>query len=659
MPLILSGTTSFDLTSDELVFTDTTDYAAYSINAATVAGCLTLTGPSGVFHNNTDFQNPDIQPSVSTSYSNLLPTVGGEPIQGGYTVKYAVQFSFTGEATAINQLTVSGINVVNLFPPGTSFQIVGGPDAGTYTVLSSSWTGSDTLVTLTASTLTVSQEENIVLQSTTTFTYTYCFEAPTVSIEASIDCDCSRIVSRDITNYNITACNTTIQPSSVSRIHTVNAPNGPSGTPVVAPTVSSLPTVTVSPIWTKTWNTTIQTTLSYTLPSGLSVTYVARGYDEYKVSCDEGLCCVFQCMQNLRNRYEMALYKNPSQAQELFPKMFAMTTAWMMYSVAQQCGSPSDKAKYLSQIIAIVKSADCDCCNDEANDTYPTEITPLCGAVAGGSGNTYVVSTCGNGITVTSNTVGTTTTYEVCIDTDILDAAIAKYIQDHPQTLGDLSDVTITAVQANQTLLWNGTQWVNGNVPLDSLSDVNAPAPNSGQVLTWNGSAWVASTPAVSFSKAYLLNAFTTPESRTSSGVFTSMAQTMPLATGNNPLGSNGDTVEFSMVFSHSGANIDSLVALALNGTPVAALLIPTAGSTQTVEIGGVITRVSPTSLYVVLNRTGYVDTVAASLNAVSNYQGASTVADITSTQLQIAPYALISTDTVSCIYANYKSVKK
>jgi hypothetical protein len=77
---------------------------------------------------------------------------------------------------------------------------------------------------------------------------------------------------------------------------------------------------------------------------------------------------------------------------------------------------------------------------------------------------------------------------------------------DHSTALGtasidDLSDVTITSPSSNQGLIWNGSTWINQNIPLDldGLSDVviNSATPN--QVLKFDGANWVnASAPGSS-----------------------------------------------------------------------------------------------------------------------------------------------------------------
>lgn len=68
--------------------------------------------------------------------------------------------------------------------------------------------------------------------------------------------------------------------------------------------------------------------------------------------------------------------------------------------------------------------------------------------------------------------------------------------------LNDLGDVTITSVATNQGLIWNGSAWVNSNIPLnlDGLSDVIITAATPNQVLKYDGTNWInAAAPGGSF----------------------------------------------------------------------------------------------------------------------------------------------------------------
>jgi len=62
------------------------------------------------------------------------------------------------------------------------------------------------------------------------------------------------------------------------------------------------------------------------------------------------------------------------------------------------------------------------------------------------------------------------------------------------ESLGDLSDVTVTTPSNGQVLSYNGTNWVNSASSagsLSGLSDTSIGTPVNGEVLKYNGTAWV------------------------------------------------------------------------------------------------------------------------------------------------------------------------
>lgn len=72
---------------------------------------------------------------------------------------------------------------------------------------------------------------------------------------------------------------------------------------------------------------------------------------------------------------------------------------------------------------------------------------------------------------------------------------------DDPEDISitDLSDVTVNSLTSGQILSWNGTKWVNVNLPeqptvpdkLSDLEDVSITTPTEGQILKYNGTTWV------------------------------------------------------------------------------------------------------------------------------------------------------------------------
>ena len=63
------------------------------------------------------------------------------------------------------------------------------------------------------------------------------------------------------------------------------------------------------------------------------------------------------------------------------------------------------------------------------------------------------------------------------------------------QSVLSLTDTNISSLTTGQFLKWDGSQWVNANIPtintLDDIGDVSVGSAISGDYLRWNGSAWV------------------------------------------------------------------------------------------------------------------------------------------------------------------------
>ena len=73
--------------------------------------------------------------------------------------------------------------------------------------------------------------------------------------------------------------------------------------------------------------------------------------------------------------------------------------------------------------------------------------------------------------------------------------------------LDDIGDVDISTATAGQFLKYNGSNWVNDSIPtinnLDDIGDVNAATPSINQVLLYNGSNWVATNVQAASGSSY------------------------------------------------------------------------------------------------------------------------------------------------------------
>lgn len=62
------------------------------------------------------------------------------------------------------------------------------------------------------------------------------------------------------------------------------------------------------------------------------------------------------------------------------------------------------------------------------------------------------------------------------------------------QTLDDLTDVILTNPSLNQVLIYDGSDWINGELSLDNISDVDTSGVSINDLLSWNGTQWVPTT---------------------------------------------------------------------------------------------------------------------------------------------------------------------
>ena len=60
-----------------------------------------------------------------------------------------------------------------------------------------------------------------------------------------------------------------------------------------------------------------------------------------------------------------------------------------------------------------------------------------------------------------------------------------------PRTLQALENVQISSLLSNQSLVFNGTNWVNSNPSIDDSSDVLLTGPSDGESLVYDGANWV------------------------------------------------------------------------------------------------------------------------------------------------------------------------
>jgi len=280
---------------------------------------------------------------------------------------------------------------------------------------------------------------------TKTFTYDYSNPSISVDLDISVNLIDSTLTSTDNTSYPIG----TVQ----SRTHEIHPPAGLN--PVTYPVkTSSTQVLTYNPITTKTWTSKLTNIIEITtIASGSFDSYIidqTLSGDVEKEIIDDINLCSLQCnMRALVSRYNDALENNPINAvaianDQLTP---ALINAFM-YTSNISCGNFGLAEAYYQSVLTFTGSQpDCQCSNSDV----PTLIQA---SGVSGSGNDYVVDVCGtNGaMTVTSNTVGSTTTYTICFD-DVIWNKINALTETTLTSTG--STVTITSSTSGYVKTWN------------------------------------------------------------------------------------------------------------------------------------------------------------------------------------------------------------
>ncbi|OHC00343.1 MAG: hypothetical protein A2Z57_04430 [Planctomycetes bacterium RIFCSPHIGHO2_12_39_6] len=410
LPGDLAFKIKFDLTTSpkRYEFEDTTNYAGLPVANADVRGGFKVTDPLGnIIHNNTTFTDIDGGTSFIYTGLNLPLDVNNDVMEGTHTAIYSIKtdYPIIGVNVGASTFTIAGDHAA-LITSSAGITVVRstGNDA-TYTLVSAVFGGVNTVITVVEviadATVdgSVQYDDQAVYEATVAVEYSD--EIPTIEIDQIVDCFCGTFQSIDTTDY---ASNVTI----VSRTHTVYYPAALVATPVV----SSNATITISPIWTKTWTTKIEVSLSIDLGGGNTIDVDLVGSEEIDVECDLDLCDIACCLIALNNRYLANRTTNPIQAARDFADLTRVTQLMEMFASFSRCGKNAQASAALAEIKTVANCTDGCNCDDES----PQLIVPLCGT---GSGTTVQV-TAGTGVTVTVSTSGGITTYQVGISASVM-----------------------------------------------------------------------------------------------------------------------------------------------------------------------------------------------------------------------------------------------
>lgn len=210
-----------------------------------------------------------------------------------------------------------------------------------------------------------------------TKTYTFDYVAPNVEIEFEVDCDASELTSTDATVYDVISNGVTYSPTSTTRTHTIKEPLGSGYTPTPGSTTDRVRTVggggtAGTDLWTKTWQTTISSVISYNLATWGAYTWIVvtdtvTGQDHVDVGCTDCDCDLRQCMLNLFNRWLDAKSGNRKLEMDLQTTWLEAVGYWVEYQTAKSCGLSTDAA--CQKLKDLLASVDCSCTTDTSDSS--------------------------------------------------------------------------------------------------------------------------------------------------------------------------------------------------------------------------------------------------------------------------------------------------
>lgn len=496
----------FDLTADPKAFTitDLFDYSTL-LGYSNVLGNIKAVAPDGTqYHNNTSLVSPDIDISSSPDSAAFpLPLNSDNEVKSGthtYTYTVTVQDQVNQAAVLSNNVLAKTFqlqgNYVTILATATVLSVIDGATETSITLdglpTYSSSTG-QTTITINESLDPLSV--NALFQYTYTNTYVkvftaaFTYETPTVCIDIEYDQCCTSLTFTDTTAYP--------EGSTVVRLHTIRYPLS---NPVKSNLTSPLQQYITSPVWTGTYTDIFTADIEF--ESGiLTVIDEATNTKEFKVSNNADSCQIATCIEYIANKYYAQLTAAPTAAIETgkyYLNAIGLVTA---YNLAIKCDNTDDASAFLVKIKEIATTCGCtDCDCEDCGDGSSVQIVGCCDNVAFTT-NTVVLDSPDSSITITSDTVGDTTTFTLIVNQTQLGTFVTTYVG--TISIDALVDVDTSSIPpvTGQALIWSGTLWVPGipTMYLKDLVDVDpALAPTNLQVLQFETASglWKAVTLA-------------------------------------------------------------------------------------------------------------------------------------------------------------------
>lgn len=477
-------TVSFDVTynytTGEFDFTDTSDYAGQSVAVANVLGNFEITDPNGtVVWNNTDY-SVETGTAQSGGASSITLAVGASATNDYYNNLYVVITGGTGSGQVRRVSDYNGTTKVvtttavwvtppdntstykfafsDVFVQGAltnqtvinlSLGVDGAPQAGNYSIV---YTVKDTSTGAYVS---------------DTLSYSFDFVPPIPSLGYTIDCIAPRLIATDTTNYIVD----NVVPT-ITRTHTLYYPPSLN----ISPITGTATDISTSNFYTPaTFQHTLSAVCTWVFPT-YTVTVTLESEQFINVTCDAQLCDIYCCVATLYNNWKANVGVNKILADKYLTQLTQVAALMILIKQAIECGKSDAVAGYVSDILRIANcEAGCGCTSDA-----PIPVTGL------GVGNDNIVEIqAGNGVTVTSSTTGNTTTYTVSISQSILNQIAA------------IQAVTVVGTVSNTVTEAPTGTWTVQGADVEAGADTQLPTATSLSV-TQTG------TPATLYTVKYI-----------------------------------------------------------------------------------------------------------------------------------------------------------
>lgn len=223
----------------------------------------------------------------------------------------------------------------------------------------------------------------------------YCYQAITPEIEVTHDCYDSSITLTDNTDYTLTCAGTTITPSEKTRVLKLEYPDNIEGGSPADQTETVADTLVVTPIYTQNWEASLDVDLVYDIPVDLNVDDLLEvevfielyDHENHYVECDDCLCELYNCINQLFTQWMNSIGVNPATAKVYETQVLKLLSLYNLYYMAERCGETDKLSDLCTQIVALVNLTGCTCCDADDEPAYSTRVVPVGSASSTGSGS--------------------------------------------------------------------------------------------------------------------------------------------------------------------------------------------------------------------------------------------------------------------------------